>query len=35
MSPAPETDAKAAPAEEKPIDPRLAPLLAFRVKNSK
>jgi uncharacterized protein len=37
MSPAPETDAKAAPAnaKEKPIDPRLAPLLAFRDKTTK
>jgi uncharacterized protein len=31
MSPAPETDAKA-PSEKKEIDPRLAPLLAFRGK---
>jgi uncharacterized protein len=35
MSPAPETDANAAPSKEKPIDPRLAPLLAFRDKTSK
>ena len=35
MSPGPETDAKAAPVEEKPIDPRLAPLLAFRDKTTK
>lgn len=35
MSPGPETNASAAPAQEKPIDPRLAPLLAFRDKTSK
>jgi uncharacterized protein len=35
MSPAPETDAKADPSQEKPIDPRLAPLLAFRDKTTK
>lgn len=35
MSPAPETDAAATPAKEKPIDPRLAPLLAFRDKTTK
>jgi len=34
MSPAPETDAKAL-SQEKPIDPRLAPLLAFRGKTTK
>lgn len=35
MSSAPETDAKATPPKEKPIDPRLAPLLAFRDKTTK
>jgi uncharacterized protein len=35
MSPAPETDATATPFKEKPIDPRLAPLLAFRDKTTK
>ena len=34
MSPAPETDAKA-PSEKKEIDPRLAPLQAFRGKLDK
>ncbi len=34
MSPAPETDAKA-PSEKTEIDPRLAPLMAFRDKTSK
>ena len=35
MSPAPETDVETAPSEERPIDPRLAPLLAFRGKTTK
>jgi hypothetical protein len=35
MSPAPESNADASPEKEKPIDPRLAPLLAFRVKTTK
>ncbi|MDB4944980.1 MAG: hypothetical protein JWP97_4514 [Labilithrix sp.] len=35
MSPAPESEAKAASSEEKPVDPRLAPLMAFRVKTTK
>ena len=34
MSPAPESNAQATP-QEKPMDPRLAPLLAFRDNASK